>query len=483
MARRNKHFLPSREPFRHDEKLQLHHVDGAFAFLNPTRGVFDYPATPKDDLSQKQQSDHQQAHPSHPPHESSPPLKTYPTSRVQFLWRSRDNRKGRHALLVRRPSSDSERKAARFLAPQRTSHPRQVLRNVWRTFTYFPVWDISWLVAFIFTLGSCVWVINGFFVWLPVVAPSTEFNNEILYGGGITAFIGAIVFFECGSILLIFEAVNSENSGCFGWAVEQLVDHEHGGLHTGNATQFRITPNKRHCRHHHQNKHNFVGKPSSKTIIQPSDDKTISSSSPDTSPSQSPPASTSKTQPTPNRSWQWFPSMHALRTHYLHELGFLAGASQLFGATIFGISGITALPGINDHLEPQYVLNAAYWIPQVIGGSGFIVSSSLYMLETQTKWYIPAPRILGWHIAFWNLIGAFGFTLCGALGMAYRNSGAQFQAGLATFWGSWAFLIGSYLQLYEALDKHPVEEVSSDEKFNDLATTAKSSSSKAEVDV
>jgi len=80
------------------------------------------------------------------------------------------------------------------------------------------------------------------------------------------------------------------------------------------------------------------------------------------------------------------------------------------------------------------VLNAAYWIPQVIGGSGFIVSSTLYLLETQKKWYIPAPKILGWHVAFWNLIGALGFTLCGALGMAYGNSGAQFQAGLATFW-------------------------------------------------
>lgn len=430
MARRNKHFLPSREPFRNDDKLTLHHADGAFGFLNPTRAHFDYPATPKDSHRlPKEQLSHQPDQTSNPHHEAEQVVKTYPTSRVQFLWRSRDNRKGRHALLVRRPGSESERKAARFLTPERTSHPRQVLRNIWRTFTYFPVWDISWLVAFIFTLGSCVWVINGFFVWLPVVAPSTEFHNEILYGGGITAFIGAIVFFEVGSILLIFEAVNSENSGCFGWAVEQLLDEEHGS--SSNAAKFRITPNKRHCRHHHQNKRNFVGKPSSKTI-QSTD--TLPTSSHNTSPSQSPPASTSKSDSSPKKTWQWFPSWHALRTHYLHELGFLAGASQLFGATIFGISGITALPGIIDHLTPQYVLNAAYWIPQVIGGSGFIVSSTLYMLETQPKWYIPAPRLLGWHIAFWNLIGALGFTLCGALGMAYGNSGAQFQAGLATFW-------------------------------------------------
>ena len=36
--------------------------------------------------------------------------------------------------------------------------------------------------------------------------------------------------------------------------------------------------------------------------------------------------------------------------------------------------------------------------------------------------------------------------LCGALGPAYGNSGAEYEASLATFWGSWAFLIGSVIQ-------------------------------------
>ena len=60
-----------------------------------------------------------------------------------------------------------------------------------------------------------------------------------------------------------------------------------------------------------------------------------------------------------------------------------------------------------------------------------------------------------------QLIGALGFTLCGALGPAFDNSGAQYEASLATFWGSWAFLIGSLIQWYESLDKHPVIERSS----------------------
>lgn len=84
------------------------------------------------------------------------------------------------------------------------------------------------------------------------------------------------------------------------------------------------------------------------------------------------------------------------------------------------------------------------------------MSSLLFMLETQRKWYLPAPKTLGYWIGFWNLIGALGFTLCGALGYS-SNEDVLFEGSLATFWGSWAFLIGSLIQWFEALDKHPVE--------------------------
>ncbi|EHY53543.1 hypothetical protein HRR83_003749 [Exophiala dermatitidis] len=440
MPARSRHFK-RRQPFEHDNSLILERAEGPVGFFNPTRAHFLYPTVSrvkshiKNDVQDTDDSVRDRIKDEKKEHESPEPAKN-----VRFLWRSRDNRKGRHALLVQRPAPGEE---SSFLTPRSTSDPREILRNVKRTLTYFPFWDVSWLVAFIFTWGSVVWVINGFFAWLPLEAPSTEFHNEILYGGGITAFIGAIIFFETGSILLIIEAVNVDHAGCFGWAVEQLMDEQGGG---GGKAKYRLKPSKSHCRHHHQNRHNFVGK-SAAAIEQ------------HTGLAQE----KSEQEQKQDRQWQWFPSWHDLRTHYLHELGFLAGAAQLFGATVFGVSGFTALPGINDRLSPQSALNGAYWIPQVIGGSGFIVSSTLYMLETQSKWYKPALKILGWHIAFWNLIGAIGFTLCGALGMAYGNSGAQYQASLATFWGSWAFLIGSYLQLYESLDKHPVEETSKKE--------------------
>lgn len=64
------------------------------------------------------------------------------------------------------------------------------------------------------------------------------------------------------------------------------------------------------------------------------------------------------------------------------------------------------------------------------------------MIEVQEKWYLPAPRMLGWHIGLWNLVGAIGFTLCGALGFASGQPGIQYALTLSTFVGSWAFLVG-----------------------------------------
>jgi hypothetical protein len=105
------------------------------------------------------------------------------------------------------------------------------------------------------------------------------------------------------------------------------------------------------------------------------------------------------------RKFIWFPTWHELRTHYFKELGFLACLSQMIGATVFWIAGFTALPPIFNRLTSTAAQNGAYWLPQVIGGTGFIVSGTFFMLETQRKWYIPAPKVLGWHIAVWNLIG------------------------------------------------------------------------------
>lgn len=156
-----------------------------------------------------------------------------------------------------------------------------------------------------------------------------------------------------------------------------------------------------------------------------------------------PPALQPSQDHTINRvSRTWLPTLPELTSHYLREIGFLACLSQFLGATVFWISGFTALPQISAALGTRAAQNGAYWLPQVVGGTGFVVSSLLFMVEVQERWYIPAPSLLGWHVGFWNLVGAIGFTLCGGLGFAVDDGGpVEYALTLSTFVGSWAFLV------------------------------------------
>lgn len=159
MTSRNKHFH-GREPFRHD-RLTLEHAGGPFGFLNPTKAHF---RCEPEDLSSAKTGGTQDEENSQPhgaddqerlKHQDS--SEEVPAKDVRFIWRSRDNRKGRHALLVEKPAAGEE---SRFMVPRRTTHYKEVLKNIKLTLTYYPVWDISWLVAFVFTWGSVVWVMN-----------------------------------------------------------------------------------------------------------------------------------------------------------------------------------------------------------------------------------------------------------------------------------------------------------------------------------
>lgn len=99
------------------------------------------------------------------------------------------------------------------------------------------------------------------------------------------------------------------------------------------------------------------------------------------------------------------PSFWDLKTHYCHELGFLACAIMLVSIIIFFIACITALPPIYRLLNTPAKLIGAYWAPQVVGGVGFIVAGLMLMIETQEHWSLLAPCFLGWHIGAWNAVG------------------------------------------------------------------------------
>ncbi|KAJ5723036.1 hypothetical protein N7488_001071 [Penicillium malachiteum] len=426
---RNSQFQPGREPLHDHPSLTLHHshISGPLTFLNPTRARYAAAtaATPVQEADGGA--------------DTKPELKTpaSPSPVVEHLWRSRDNRKGRHALRVDYHAAQDVRHAAPASTPAPTSSLSAVLRGILRMATYAPYWDVSYLVAVTFTVGSAIWIINAFFAWLPLVDPGTEFSGESLTGGGVTGFIGATVF-EVESVLLLLEAVNAHQTGCFGWALEtELTKLE--GENQNHSTVTAVKPIQEDCRHHHANKRNLVGqgKNGRRHAISAAEGYSTTLSD--------------------GQSFRWVPSLSELRSHYLHELGFLASLIQFFAASIFWIAGLTGLPGIIDNMSTG-LTDGIYWVPQMVGGVGFIISGLLFTLETQKKWYLPAFNVLGWHIGVWNFIGGIGFTLCGALGPGTSSSKVEYQATLATFWGSWAFMIGSTIQWYESLEKYPVEK-------------------------
>ncbi|CAK7567895.1 MAG: hypothetical protein SEPTF4163_005871 [Sporothrix epigloea] len=503
---------------------ESHHASGPFSFLNPTTRYVAVPTKNED----KRQTNHRrhtgagsdaEAHLSDRPRagantstsnaqvdatnriassgtadlQQTKPDARHPASSENIegayqIWRSRDNRKGRHAIVVskdflhhRHHGLHGEKVSAEkplgtsenAVTPPSSDSWRGIAHILWKMVVHYPIWDVSYDVAMIYTLGSVIWVINSFFVWLPLAAPWTEFANEEMTGGGVTAVVGATVF-EVGAILGVLEAVNENRADCFGWALESALESGMLSLRPNpedckhaHVERTRLFTRRRNGRQHHGHRHGHGHKKAVREEStvggapighMASDDSSNSSSSDMDNTTNAASTSSDNIRLHPQRrKWVWCPSWMEVRTIYAREMGFWACVIQLFGATIFWISGFTGLPPIANRLSTAGT-NGAYWAPQVIGGCGFIISSLLFMFETQSKWYLPAPRLLGWHIGFWNLVGAIGFTLCGALGFgAITSVAVSYASCMSTFVGSWAFLIGSVIQWYESLDKHPIQ--------------------------
>ncbi len=64
------------------------------------------------------------------------------------VWRSRDNRKGRHAITL------TPECAEKLGAPAATNSLSESLRGIGKMFLRYPVWDVSYDVATIFTWGA-----------------------------------------------------------------------------------------------------------------------------------------------------------------------------------------------------------------------------------------------------------------------------------------------------------------------------------------
>lgn len=302
-----------------------------------------------------------------------------------------------------------------------------------RMFTRFPIRDLSWALAIVFTIGSAVFVANSFFLLLPILDPTTDFGPEGPYLTPASSVLGTLIFL-CGSWLAVLEALNLRKG------VNVHVNVVEGSeVEMALSTEFIkpvFTENQPLSPHH---RHTHASSQSSTVSIEPPE----SLSSGTTDQPQSAPVLIG------SPSFICLPTSYQLTTTYAHDLYFFASIIQLVGAVIFPLATITSLPGVIDFSNTTLVALTNY-LPAAIGGLLFLVSAMLQMMNVQERWWKPRPDIIEWHIGGWNAIGSAGFLLAGSLPWL----GWDFEASLANFWGSWAFLAGSVLQWYCAMESY-----------------------------
>ncbi|KAF2766055.1 hypothetical protein EJ03DRAFT_330443 [Teratosphaeria nubilosa] len=400
---------------------------------------------------------------------------------LPLLWRARDQRKGRNSIAVPLPPSEAESPVLPLrYTPRLKASAKAIAGTLARMHTTFPYWDMAFWSGSTYTVGSILFVVDGVLAWGPVGRAGTWDlpDSADTYGGPVCFFVGALLY-QVGAVSAYLEAVND---GSFhGAGMRKVLEgREMDGkkLLDEKVRQFFA----RLGRHHR--------------LSEALDDELAGTVDPEAGwamkdqrgrrpgsiyPADRAPAprrggvdlGAEEGRRSPYTTFRWWPTWKALRDHHAYEIGYLACAIQLFGVTLYGVTGVVVLPGIESSLQPWQKLGA-FWVPQIVAALCFLVASLLFMLETQEEWYKPEPAVLGWWIGFTATIGSVGFELIAIFGIIALYWGghgrsskeevhwAEYQSDLATIWGSAAYAVSAWLQWYEACSKHPVEEILSE---------------------
>ena len=441
-------FQPENEPFRHHEQLQLQEdkVGGPLWFMNPTRARFTYLRG-----SETSSDTEGSAHAEGAALQGADSKRNASVSCIEYKWTSRNNRKGRHTLVLHE-SYDGQ---CPYATSRATTTPKSILSGIWRMFTIFIFSDVSYLLAVTFTAACVVLVANAVLTFLPYARPDVELPNDIAYVEASLSALGCIAFLV-GSFWAFTEAVNANRKGCFGWRLEHVTyaDARDAGMELGDIEV--LVPDGS-CNHHHDTRQVLYNQ-SESWVLQGTDEKGIDKTKH--------PHSSAEAVKAP---WRWFPSGHELRTHMIYDIGFVTSCILLVSSFVYCSASIAAL---TTTAKTGIV---ARWIriPQMVAAFGFAVSSALFGLETQSAWLRPELKALGWHLSLWNFIGSLGFLLTALFGFTQSMPEAQFWFGCCFLWGascifysstqdtnakpgSLAFLIGSVLQWYESLGKDSI---------------------------
>lgn len=288
--------------------------------------------------------------------------------------------------------------------------------GIYTMFFSFPYWDMAFWSGWSYSWGSILFVIDGAWAWTPQQWPSSEFSGEAKYGVGLLFFFGAILY-QLGATMAYFEAIND---GSF--AGPAMKRH----LESHDEDKKRLLDDKLHIffghmipHHHHHDKDNKEDLERQRTVDPEAGWKTWDR---EEQPESIWPEGKA---PAPRRggvdvgqgepegfheylTWRWWPTWNALRTYHIREVGYVACAIQLFGATLYGICGVISLPGILSSLSEGQEIGG-YWVPQVVASVCFLTAGIMFTLITQEKWNRPLPGRIAWWIGVWATIGSVGF--------------------------------------------------------------------------
>ena len=262
---------------------------------------------------------------------------------------------------------------------------RKIAYNLARMLTTAPRAgeDLAVWVGVGYTVGATLWVLNGFFAWLPLAVPGAEFPGQTTYGTGITSLLGVLCF-ETPAFIAYLIAVNDgvkvvdDGRGIDGEReeegrereremVQKKENHDVGAVDEGEERWHDSDQ-----QHRNDNNNLTTTTTSSDTAANP-------------------------------RPFRYLPQRHHLTT-----INFWGSTIQLLGCTLFVVTGIVVQPGIYENLSVSQLM-ACLWIPLIVASAFFITASILFILDRQDRWYRPAPQRLGWWIGVWSLIGSVGF--------------------------------------------------------------------------
>ncbi|KAH8777701.1 hypothetical protein F5883DRAFT_409074 [Diaporthe sp. PMI_573] len=144
-------------------------------------------------------------------------------------------------------------------------------------------------------------------------------------------------------------------------------------------------------------------------------------------------------------SWVWLPSWSVLKDA-LKTTPFQSGAMQLVAGSVLTTSVVFGFPGV---LAPDDILGLSTFVftPLLIGGGIFTISNIMLLLFAQERWYKPRFGTAAWQASLWNVIASILFAITGVLLLG----GYVLAGSVASFTGSWAFLIGSVIQWYDMM--------------------------------